>query len=88
MNMKNNDMDKTITFSIHEEDRDQQRKAMLKAVYEALSERGYNPVDQIVEYILTEEPTYITNYKNARSMVRRIDRYELLSAMLKEYLGL
>jgi len=88
MNPKNNDFDKTITFSIHEEDRDQQRKVMLKAVYEALSERGYNPIDQIVEYILTEEPTYITNYKNARSMVRRIDRYELLSAMLKEYLGL
>lgn len=83
-----NDMDKTITFTIHEEDRDAQRKAMLKAVYEALSERGYNPIDQIVEYILTEEPTYITNYKNARSMVRRIDRYELLSAMLKEYLEL
>lgn len=83
-----NDMDKTITFSIHEEDRDAQRKAMLKSVYEALSERGYNPIDQIVEYILTEEPTYITNYKNARSMVRRIDRYELLSAMLKKYLEL
>ncbi len=88
MNMKNNDMDKTITFSIHEEDRDAQRKVLLRNVYEALSERGYNPIDQIVEYILTEEPTYITNYKNARSMVRRIDRYELLSAMLKEYLGL
>jgi len=83
-----NDMDKTITFSIHEEDRDAQRKMLLRNVYEALSERGYNPIDQIVEYILTEEPTYITNYKNARSMVRRIDRYELLSAMLKEYLGL
>ena len=81
-------MDKTITFSIHEEDRDAQRKVLLRNVYEALSERGYNPIDQIVEYILTEEPTYITNYKNARSMVRRIDRYELLSAMLKEYLGL
>ena len=83
-----NDMGKTITFSIHEEDRDAQRKVLLRNVYEALSERGYNPIDQIVEYILTEEPTYITNYKNARSMVRRIDRYELLSAMLKEYLGL
>ena len=83
-----NDMDKTITFSIHEEDRDAQRKVLLRNVYEALSERGYNPIDQIVEYSLTEEPTYITNYKNARSMVRRIDRYELLSAMLKEYLGL
>lgn len=83
-----NDMDKTIVFSIHDEDRDHQRKQMLKSVYEALSERGYNPIDQIVEYILTEEPTYITNYKNARSTIRKIDRYELLSAMLKEYLGL
>ncbi len=83
-----NDMDKTITFSIHEEDRDAQRKVLLRNVYEALSEKGYNAIGQITEYILTEEPTYITNHKNARSMVRRIDRYELLAAMLKEYLGL
>lgn len=83
-----NDMDKTITFSIHEEDRDAQRKMLLRSVYEALSEKGYNAIGQITEYILTEEPTYITNHKNARSMVRRIDRYELLAAMLKEYLGL
>lgn len=81
-------MDKTIMFSIHEEDSDAQRKAMLKSVYEALSECGYDPISQIVEYILTEEPTYITKYKNARSIVRHIDRHELLSAMLKEYLGL
>ena len=88
MNPKNNDFDKTITFSIHEEDRDAQRKELLRKIYEALSERGYSAIDQIVEYILTEEPTYITNHKNARSMVRRIDPRELLSAMLKEYLGL
>lgn len=83
-----NDMDKTITFSIHEEDRDAQRKELLRKIYEALSERGYSAIDQIVEYILTEEPTYITNHKNARSLVRRIDPRELLAAMLKEYLNL
>ena len=88
MNPKNNDFDKTITFSIHEEDREAQRKMLLRTVYAALSEKGYNAIDQIVEYILTEEPTYITNHKNARSLVRRIDRYELLASMLKEYLGL
>ncbi len=82
------DFDKTITFSIHEEDRDAQRKMLLRNIYDALSERGYSAIDQMVEYILTEEPTYITNHKNARSLVRRIDPRELLAAMLKEYLGL
>ena len=88
MNPKNNDFDKTIMFSIHEEDRDAQRKELLRKVYEALSEKGYNAIGQITEYILTEEPTYITNYKNARGLIRRIDRDDLMAAMLKEYLGL
>lgn len=88
MNPKNNDFDKTITFSIHEEDRDAQRKALLRNVYEALCEKGYNAIGQITEYILTEEPTYITAHKNARGMVRRIDPRELVAAMLKEYLDL
>ena len=83
-----NDFDKTITFSIHEDDREAQRKALLRTVYDALSEKGYSAIEQMVEYLLTEEPTYITNHKNARSLVRRIDRHELLAAMLKEYLGL
>ena len=56
-------MDKTITFSIREEDRDRERRMLLRAVYEALCEKGYNPIDQIVGYILTEEPAYITNKK-------------------------
>ncbi|MBQ2725661.1 MAG: IreB family regulatory phosphoprotein [Clostridia bacterium] len=81
-------MDKTITFSIREEERDRERKMLLRAVYDALSEKGYNPIDQLVGYILTEEPAYITNYKNARGMIRRIDRDDLMAAMLKEYLGL
>ena len=81
-------MDKTITFSIRDEERDRERKMLLKAVYDALSEKGYNPINQLVGYILTEDPTYITNYKNARGLIRRIDRDDLMAAMLKEYLGL
>lgn len=86
--MKPNEMDKTITFSIREEERDRERKMLLRAVYEALSEKGYNPINQLVGYVLTEDPTYITNHKNARGMIRRIDRDELMAALLKEYLGL
>ena len=77
---------KTRTFSIRQEDID--RKMLLRAVYEALSEKGYNPINQIVGYILTEDPTYITNYKNARGLIRRIDRDELMASMIKEYLSL
>ena len=81
-------MDKTLTFSIREEERDRERRMLLRAVYDALSEKGYNPINQLVGYVLTEDPTYITNYKNARGMIRRIDRDELMAALLKEYLGL
>ena len=69
-----NEMDKTITFSIREEERDRERKMLLRTVYDALSEKGYNPINQLVGYVLTEDPTYITNYKNARGLIRRIDR--------------
>ena len=80
------ELGKTRTFSIRQEDID--RKMLLRAVYDALSEKGYNPINQIVGYVLTEDPTYITNYKNARGMIRRIDRDELMASMIKEYLGL
>ena len=62
-------------------------KLVLATVYEALTEKGYNPVNQIVGYILSEDPTYITTYNNARSMIRHIDRDELLQALVKSYLG-
>ena len=84
----NNEMDKTITFSIREEERDRERKMLLHTIYDALSEKGYNPINQLVGYVLTEDPTYITNYKNARGLIRRIDRDELMAALLREYLGL
>ena len=61
-------------------------KDILEAVYIALTEKGYNPVSQIVGYILSEDPTYITTYGNARSLIRRIDRDELLQILVKSYL--
>ena len=64
-----------------------QAKDILEIVYEALSEKGYNPVNQIVGYILSEDPTYITNYNNARTLIRRLDRDELLKVLLKSYLS-
>lgn len=63
-------------------------KETLKEVYEALSEKGYNPIGQIVGYLLSEDPTYITNCNNARALIRRIDRDELLSELVKNYLDL
>ena len=59
----------------------------LLTVYDALKEKGYNPISQIVGYILSEDPTYITTHNNARSLIRRIDRDELLKAMVRSYLG-
>jgi Uncharacterized protein conserved in bacteria len=87
MPIQNNENDKTITFSVREE-REREIRETLTTVYEALIEKGYNPISQIVGYILSEDPTYITNYNNARSLIRKIDRHELMSAFLKKYLGI
>ena len=76
----------TITFSM-EDLREADMKRILLTVYDALKEKGYNPISQIVGYILSEDPTYITTHYNARSLIRRIDRDELLKAMVRSYLG-
>lgn len=78
--------DKTMTFRIGEEKEDI-LKETLTEVFDALMEKGYNPINQIVGYILSEDPTYITTHKNARSLIRRIDRDELLAEMVKSYLS-
>ena len=67
-------------------DREDDIKKILTAVYDALQKKGYNPINQIVGYILSEDPTYITTYDNARSLIRRIDRDELLQSLVKNYL--
>lgn len=79
------DPNKTIQFSIKDEREEEMRQTML-TVYNALKEKGYNPISQIVGYILSEDPTYITTRNNARSLIRRLDRDELLQALVKNYL--
>lgn len=76
----------TISFSIHE-DKEKQIKTILTSVYDALRQKGYDPINQIVGYILSEDPTYITTYNNARSIIRKIDRDELLQVLVKSYLN-
>ncbi len=83
----NNEREKTITFSIRDE-KDAEIKKRLQSVYDALSEKGYNPINQIVGYILSEDPTYITNHKNARSLIVKLDRDELLNSLVRNYLKL
>ena len=75
----------TTIFSIYD-DKDREIRAVLTEVYRALKEKGYNPINQLVGYILSEDPTYITTYNNARSLIRRIDRDELLQVLVKNYL--
>ena len=75
----------TQKFTVPNDDRESMRR-ILRDVYEALTENGYNPVNQIVGYLLTEDPTYITNYNNARSMICKIDRDELMQVLVREYL--
>ena len=77
--------DKTMTFSL-ERDREGDIRRILTTVYDALNEKGYNPINQIVGYILSEDPTYITTHNNARSLIRRVDRDELLEVLVKSYL--
>ena len=76
----------TIAFSL-EDDKEYQIKQVLTEVYNALRQKGYNPINQIVGYILSEDPTYITTYNNARSLIRKIDRDELLQTLVKAYLN-
>ena len=68
-------------------DKDAEIHQILTTVYQALEEKGYNPINQIVGYILSEDPTYITNHMGARTMIRKLDRDELLHVLVKNYLG-
>jgi len=79
--------DKTMNFKV-ERDNTIKAKEILKEVYEALAEKGYNPINQIVGYILSGDPTYITSHNNARNLIRKLERDELLEKMVKNYIGL
>ena len=78
--------DYTRKFSIVD-DKDAEIYHILTTVYQALEEKGYNPINQIVGYILSEDPTYITNHMGARTLIRKLDRDELLQVLVKKYLG-
>ncbi len=75
----------TIKFTVPGDD-NQNMRLILRTVFDALNEKGYNPINQIVGYLLTEDPTYITNYNNARSMICKLDRDELLQELVRCYL--
>ena len=81
------DLDKTMFFKV-EKNKEIDSKKILKDVYEALVEKGYNPINQIVGYILSGDPTYITSHNDARTQIRSIERDELLEKMVKYYIGL
>ena len=78
-------LDGTRKFSLVDES-NKEMKRTLTTVYDALKEKGYNPINQIVGYILSEDPTYITNFNNARTLIRKLDRDELLQELVRYYL--
>ncbi len=75
----------TMIFSISDS-HEESVKTIIKTVYNALEEKGYNPISQIVGYILSEDPTYITTHNNARALIRKIERDDLLEILLKNYI--
>ncbi len=78
--------DRTMTFSIGDQTEQVIRNTLMQ-VYDALKEKGYNPINQLVGYILSEDPTYITTHNNARNLIRKIDRDTLLQSLVKYYLS-
>ena len=76
----------TLKFMIPSDDKENMRMT-LRTVFDSLQEKGYNPINQIVGYLLTEDPTYITNYNNARSLICKLDRDELLQELVRSYLA-
>ena len=77
----------TIKFTVPSDEK-QNMRLVLRTVFDALNEKGYNPINQIVGYLLTEDPTYITNYNNARSMICKLDRDELMQELIRDYLSI
>ena len=79
--------DETVSFKV-EKDKNIKARQILKEVYHALEEKGYNPFNQIVGYILSGDPTYITSHNDARNLIRQVERDELLEKMVKNYIGI
>lgn len=75
----------TVNFKVDKEKRKETREVLI-AVYQALKEKGYNPINQIIGYVLSGDPTYVTSHNNARSLIRKLERDEILEELLKSYL--
>ncbi len=82
----NNNLHHTLKFDVKAEEETNEARNVLSEVYEALKEKGYNPINQLVGYLLSGDPTYITSHKNARSNVRKLERDELLEEIVRVYL--
>ena len=78
---------KTILFTNSEKEKAQTTEEILNTVYDALEEKGYNAIDQMVGYILSGDPSYITGHNNARNIIRKVERDKLVEELLKKYLG-
>ena len=76
---------KTLMFNLREQNKEILRE-QLQSVYDSLVEKGYNPINQIVGYIISEDPTYITNYNNSRAIISKIDRDELLRTLVEDFI--
>lgn len=85
MNLKDKDLGSTQFFKVETEP-ETGVKVVLSTVYEALTEKGYNPISQIVGYIMSGDPTYITSHNNARSLIMKVERDELVEELLKQYI--
>jgi len=81
--MTENSFDKTMMFNV---DKENEAAEILKNVYQALKEKGYNPINQMVGYLLSGDPAYVTNHKNARTLIRRVERDELIEELVRNYL--
>ena len=79
-------LDQTSVFSIYS-NKEEEIKNTLQEVYDALKEKGYNPINQLVGYILSEDPTYITTHQGARNKIKKLDRDDILQSLLKNYLS-
>jgi len=82
-----NKLNETVQFDV-EKIKANEAREIIFSVYNSLKEKGYNPVNQIVGYILSGDPTYITSYNNARSMIRKLERDEILEELVKNYLNI
>ncbi len=86
--MKENNSDHTVWFTTRKEEKDNPARRVLLEVYFALKEKGYNPLNQLVGYLLSGEPAYITSHRSARSLIKRVERDELLEELVRSYIEL